>query len=171
MEVGRFRFFLFAFSPNLVGFSFPMPRLSRAWSFLDSCCTEPEGSRHVCESVRGQRGFSSDGALGLPLCPGLSSVASSTPGSGPQKPVLSVFSEGFSSGVGLERDSSIFSHRGFCTASISLSPWPLENSGLSIVPPMRKGNCNLPSFNVAPESRAMVLVKKPSLVVISAKPR
>jgi hypothetical protein len=67
--------------------------------------------------------------------------------------------------------SSSFPHRGFCTASTSLSPFPLENTGLSIVPPMRKGNCNLPSTNAAPDSRAMVLVKKPSLVVISAKPR
>jgi hypothetical protein len=67
--------------------------------------------------------------------------------------------------------SGIFSQRGFCTASTSLSPLPFENTGLSIVPPMRKGNCSLPSFNVAPDSRATVLVKKLSLVVISAKPR
>lgn len=59
----------------------------------------------------------------------------------------------------------------FCGASTSLSPLPLENTGLSIVPPIRKGNCNLPSFKVAPDSRAMVLVKKLSLVVISANPR
>ena len=58
-----------------------------------------------------------------------------------------------------------------CGASTSLSPLPLENTGLSIVPPIRKGNCNLPSFKVAPDSRAMVLVKKLSLVVISANPR
>lgn len=59
----------------------------------------------------------------------------------------------------------------FCGASTSLSPLPLENTGLSIVPLIRKGNCNLPSFKVAPDSRAMVLVKKLSLVVISASPR
>jgi hypothetical protein len=82
-----------------------------------------------------------------------------------------LFSEGFSSCGGLEQDPIILPHRGFCTASMSLSPLPLENIGLSIVPPMRNGNCNFPSFNVAPESRAMVLVKKPSLLVISAKPR
>lgn len=63
------------------------------------------------------------------------------------------------------------SYRGFCTASTSLSPLPLENTGLSIVPPIRKGNCSLPSFNVAPEKRATVFVKKLSLVVISANPR
>jgi hypothetical protein len=68
-------------------------------------------------------------------------------------------------------DSPVFPHRRFWAASTSLSPFPLEKTGLSIVPPIRKGNCNLPSFNVAPESRAMVLVKKLSLVVISAKPR
>jgi hypothetical protein len=62
-------------------------------------------------------------------------------------------------------------HRGCCTASTSLSPFPLENTGLSIVPPTRKGNCSLPSFNAAPERRAMVLVKKPFWVVISANPR
>ena len=62
-------------------------------------------------------------------------------------------------------------YRGFCTASTSLSPFPLENTGLSIVPPMRKGNCSLPSFNAAPDSRATVLVKKLCLVVISANPR
>src|SRR6266478_2362971 len=62
-------------------------------------------------------------------------------------------------------------HRCLCATSTSLSPLPLEKTGLSIVPPIRKGNCNLPSFNVAPDSRAMVLVKKLSLVVISAKPR
>src|SRR5581483_4667886 len=56
-------------------------------------------------------------------------------------------------------------------ASTSLSPLTLENRGLSIVPPIRKGNCNLPSFKLAPASRAMVLVKKLSLLVISAKPR
>ena len=67
--------------------------------------------------------------------------------------------------------SHIFPHRGFCTASTSLSPLPLENTGLLIVPPIRKGNCNLPSFNVAPDSRATVLVKKLSWVVISANPR
>src|ERR1700676_4020463 len=44
-------------------------------------------------------------------------------------------------------------------------------TGLSIVPPIRKGNCNLPSFNVAPDSRATVLVRKLSFVVISANPR
>jgi hypothetical protein len=43
--------------------------------------------------------------------------------------------------------------------------------GLSIVPPIRNGNRNLLSFNVAPDSRAMVLVKKLFLVVISANPR
>jgi hypothetical protein len=59
----------------------------------------------------------------------------------------------------------------FCTASTSLSPLPFENTGPSIVPPTRKGNCNFPSFNVAPDSWAMVLVKNPSLVVISANPR
>jgi hypothetical protein len=69
------------------------------------------------------------------------------------------------------RASPIFPHRCFCTASTSLSPLPLENTGLSIVPPIRKGNCNIPSFNVAPDSRAMLLVKKLSLVVISANPR
>jgi hypothetical protein len=37
---------------------------------------------------------------------------------------------------------------------------PLENTALSIVPPMRKGNCNLPSLSVAPDSLAIVLVKK-----------
>jgi hypothetical protein len=61
--------------------------------------------------------------------------------------------------------------RCFGRASTSLSPLPLEKMGLSIVPPIRKGNCNLPSFNVAPDSRAIVLVKKLSLLVISAKPR
>ena len=34
-----------------------------------------------------------------------------------------------------------------------------------------KGNCKLPSFSVAPDSRATVFVKKLSLVVISANPR
>src|SRR4029077_12649434 len=72
---------------------------------------------------------------------------------------------------GRERDGPILPHRCFCTASTSLSPLPLKNSGLSIVPPIRKGNCNLPPTRVAPDSRAMVLVKKPSLVVISANPR
>src|SRR5579864_9460628 len=33
-----------------------------------------------------------------------------------------------------------------------------------------EGNCNSPSFNEAPDSRATVLVKKLSLVVISANP-
>jgi len=61
-------------------------------------------------------------------------------------------------------------HRCSCTASTSLSPSPLENTGLSIVPRIRKGNCNFPSFNVAPDRRAMVLVKKLSLLVISANP-
>jgi hypothetical protein len=65
----------------------------------------------------------------------------------------------------------LVNYLGFCTASTSLSPLPLENKGLSIVPPIRKGNCNLPSFNAAPDSRATVLVKKLSLVVISANPR
>src|SRR3984893_17550782 len=57
-----------------------------------------------------------------------------------------------------------FAHRRFPRASTSSSPFPLENTGLSIVPPIRKGNCNLPFFNVAPERRAIVLVKKLSLV-------
>jgi hypothetical protein len=52
-----------------------------------------------------------------------------------------------------------------------LVPLALGNTGLSIVPPIRKGNCNLPSFNAAPDSRATVFVKKLSLVVISANPR
>src|SRR5580704_18679123 len=72
---------------------------------------------------------------------------------------------------GRDRRLSLLPQRYFCIASTSLSPFPLENTGLSIVPPIRKGNCNLPSFNVAPDSRAMVLVKKLSLVVISANPR
>jgi hypothetical protein len=83
--------------------------------------------------------------------------------------------EGFWVCSGGQRNSIIFPHRfphrGFCTASTSLSPFPLENTGLSIVPPIRNGNCNLPSTNAAPDIRAMVLVKKPSLVVISANPR
>src|SRR5271165_4481127 len=78
-------------------------------------------------------------------------------------------------GIGVERglhtQKNFLSgpHR-FCGASTSLSPLPLENTGLSIVPPIRKGNCNLPAFKVAPDSRAMVLAKKLSLVVISANP-
>src|SRR5258708_38282116 len=62
-------------------------------------------------------------------------------------------------------------HGRFAPASTSSSPFPFENTGLSIVPPTRNGNCNLPSFNVAPDIRATVLVKKLSLVVISANPR
>ena len=50
----------------------------------------------------------------------------------------------------------------------SLSPLPLENTGLSIVPPIRKGKLQVAIFNVAPDSRATVFVKKRSLVVISA---
>jgi hypothetical protein len=60
---------------------------------------------------------------------------------------------------------------GFFPASTSVSPFPLENIGLSIVPPMRNGNCSLPFTNEAPENRATVFVKNPSLVVISARPR
>jgi hypothetical protein len=73
---------------------------------------------------------------------------------------------------GLHAQRTVLSgaHR-FCGASRSLSPLPLENRGLSIVPPIRKGNCNLPSFKVAPANRAMLLMKKLSLVVISANPR
>jgi len=87
-----------------------------------------------------------------------------------EMPVTGV-GESFWSRAGLYRDSHSFRHRGFCAASTSLSPFPLENTGLPIVPPMRKGNCNFPSTNAAPESRATALVKKLSLVVISAKPR
>jgi hypothetical protein len=79
--------------------------------------------------------------------------------------------ESFWSRGGVKRDSRCIRHRGFRAASTSLSPFPLENTGLPIVPPMRKGNCNFPSTNAAPERRATALVKKLSLVVISAKPR
>jgi hypothetical protein len=71
----------------------------------------------------------------------------------------------------VDRDGIALPQRGFFTASTSISPFPLENTGLLIVPPIRKGNCNLPSFNAAPENRATVLVKKLCFEVISAKPR
>ena|SRR5579859_5997177 len=69
------------------------------------------------------------------------------------------------------RNCGILPQWGFWTASTSWSPLPLENIGLSIVPVIRKGNCNFPSFRLAPDNRATVLVKKLSLVVISANPR
>src|SRR5882762_537999 len=90
-----------------------------------------------------------------------------------QVPRFSLFGSGSVSDLPATRPelSDVFPHRGFCTASTSLSPLPLENTGLLIVPPIRKGNCNLPSFNTTPDSRATVLVRKLSLVVISANPR
>ena len=47
---------------------------------------------------------------------------------------------------------------------------PCKNFGFSIVPSMRNGKDNLPSFNLAPSRRANMLVKKPCLVVMVATP-
>jgi hypothetical protein len=73
-------------------------------------------------------------------------------------------------------DSLLFSlpgiitlHRYFCTASTSLSPLPPENTGLSVVRLIRKENYALAHTNDAPDSRAMVLEKKLSLVDISVQ--
>jgi hypothetical protein len=80
-------------------------------------------------------------------------------------------SKRFSELGGRKCDSPIFLHRAFVERYVLIAlALGKCGEGLSIVPPIRNGNCNLPSFNVAPESRAMVLVKKLSLVVISANP-
>jgi hypothetical protein len=55
-------------------------------------------------------------------------------------------------------------------ASRELSFVPFENLGFSIVPSIRNGNDNLPSFNLAPANRANVFVQKPCLLVIVATP-
>jgi hypothetical protein len=62
--------------------------------------------------------------------------------------------------------------RKFCTmGTISRSAYfPMEKLGLETVPPTRKGNDNRPSFTVAPDSRATILVKKPCLARIIATP-
>ena len=54
--------------------------------------------------------------------------------------------------------------------SCAASTFSREKTGFSMVPVIRKGKDNNPSFNVAPESRAKVFVKKPCLVVIFASP-
>jgi hypothetical protein len=46
----------------------------------------------------------------------------------------------------------------------------MEKLGLETVPPTRKGNDNRPSFTVAPDRRATILVKKPCLATIIATP-
>src|SRR5260370_18693721 len=52
-----------------------------------------------------------------------------------------------------------------------LSPLPLEKIGFSIVPPILKGNVNLPSTSLPPERRPKMLVNVPCLAVICATPR
>jgi len=51
-----------------------------------------------------------------------------------------------------------------------LSLVPFKNFGFSIVPSIRNGNDNLPSFNLAPSKRANVFVQKSCLVVMVATP-